>query len=129
MSAAGLSGSPLPDQRISALNPLQMVLKRDLLSHNLSPSILHVGDVMVPWKLFNKDPADDTWKKIDQVPIPVGAGRIWLADKDGNVRRAMAWTWRVIKRREPGQYQRWMKRAPHTRQPSPEAMKKLAAGD
>jgi len=109
--------------------PLQTVLKRDLLSHNLSPPILHAEDVMVFWKLFEKVPADDTWKNIDQDPIPVGAGRIWLADKDGNVRRAMAWTWRVIRRREPGKYQRWMKRAPHTRQPSPEAMKQLAAGD
>jgi hypothetical protein len=108
---------------------LQTVLKRDLLSHNLRSPILHAEDVMVFWKLFEKVPADDSWKKIDQEPIPVGAGRIWLADKDGNVRKAMAWTWRVIKRREPGQYQRWMKRAPHTRQPSPEAMKQLAAGD
>jgi hypothetical protein len=34
---------------------------------------------MVFWKLFEKVPADDTWKKIDQEHIPVGAGRIWLA--------------------------------------------------
>ena len=90
---------------------------------------MHAEDVMAFWKQFEKVPADDTWKKIDQDPIPVGAGRIWLADKDGNVRRALAWTWRVIKRREPGHYQRWMKRAPHARQPSPEAMKQLSAGD
>jgi len=27
---------------------------------------LHAEDVMVFWKLFEKVPADDTWKKIDQ---------------------------------------------------------------
>jgi len=83
---------------------------------------------MAFWKLFEKAPSDDTWKQIDNTPIPVGAGRIWLADKDGNVVRAMAWTWRIIKRREPGKYLRWMKRAPRAKQPSSEAMKQLAAG-
>ncbi|HEX2633082.1 MAG TPA: hypothetical protein VHM22_09755 [Bradyrhizobium sp.] len=82
---------------------------------------------MAFWKLFEKASSDDTWKQIDNTPIPVGAGRIWLADKDGNVVRAMAWTWRIIKRREPGKYLRWMKRAPRAKQPSSEAMKKLAA--
>ena len=80
---------------------------------------------MAFWKLFEKASSDDTWKQIDNTPIPVGAGRIWLADKD--VVRAMAWTWRIIKRREPGKYLRWMKRAPRAKQPSSEAMKKLAA--
>jgi len=82
---------------------------------------------MAFWKRFEKASSDDTWKQIDNTPIPVGAGRIWLADKDGNVVRAMAWTWRIIKRREPGKYLRWMKRAPRAKQPSSEAMKKLAA--
>jgi len=86
-------------------------------------------DVMVFWKLFERVSADDAWKRIDQEPIPVGAGRIWLADKDGNVVRAMAWTWRVIKRREPGKYRHWMKRAPRARHPPPEAMRQLAADD
>ena len=57
---------------------------------------------MAFWGLFGTASSDETWKRIDQAPIPVGAGRIWLADKDGNVIRAMAWTWRIIKRREPG---------------------------
>jgi hypothetical protein len=82
---------------------------------------------MAFWKLFEKTSADETWKRIDTTPIPVGAGRIWLADKDGNVVRALAWTWRIIKRREPGKYQRWMKRAPRAKQPSSEAMNQLAA--
>jgi hypothetical protein len=51
---------------------------------------------MAFWKLFEKASSDDTWKQIDNTPIPVGAGRIWLADKDGNVVRAMAWTWREL---------------------------------
>jgi hypothetical protein len=81
---------------------------------------------MAFWKLFERASSDHTWKWIDNTPIPVGAGRIWLADKDGNVVRAMAWTWRIIKRREPGKYLRWMKRAPRAKQPSSEAMKQLA---
>jgi hypothetical protein len=83
---------------------------------------------MAFWKLPEQASSDDTWKQIDQTPIPVGAGRIWLADKDGNVRRAMAWTWRIIKRREPGKYLHWMKRAARARQPSSEAMKQLPSG-
>ncbi|MTV16935.1 MULTISPECIES: hypothetical protein [Bradyrhizobium] len=84
---------------------------------------------MAFWNLFGKVSDEETWKQIDQAPIPVGAGRIWLADKDGNVVRAMAWTWRIIKRREPGKYLRWMKRAPHAKQPPAAAMQELAAGN
>ena len=50
------------------------------------------------------------WQRIDQTPIPLNIGRIWLADEDGNVRRAISWTWPVLKRREPGKYRQWMTR-------------------
>ena len=45
---------------------------------------------MAIWKLFERafGPSDETWKQIEQTPIPIGIGRIWLADKDGNVTRA-----------------------------------------
>ncbi len=50
------------------------------------------------------------WQSIDQTPIPLNIGRIWLSDRDGNVRRAMSWTWPILKRREPGKYRQWMTR-------------------
>jgi hypothetical protein len=83
---------------------------------------------MAIWKLFERafGPSDETWKQIEQTPIPIGIGRIWLADKDGNVTRAMSWTWRVLTRREPGKYRRWMTRLPRAKAPSPEALKQLA---
>ncbi|MBR0691941.1 hypothetical protein [Bradyrhizobium lablabi] len=84
---------------------------------------------MAFWNRFKKASDDEAWKQIEQTPIPVGAGRIWLADRDGNVVRAMAWTWRVIEGREPGKYLHWMTRAPHAKQPPAEAMKQLAAGN
>jgi hypothetical protein len=60
------------------------------------------------WKRIKQasPPSDQTWKQIDQTPIPLSSGRIWLADKDGNVTRALGWTWRILKRREPRKY-RW----------------------
>ena len=30
-----------------------------------------------------KEPGTKTWKRIDQTPVPLGAGRIWLVDNDG----------------------------------------------
>lgn len=77
---------------------------------------------MALWKRLGRSwkGAAQTWQLIDDTPIPLSAGRIWLADKDGNARRAMAFTWPVLKRREPGKYRQWMKRADNARQP-PEA--------
>lgn len=67
---------------------------------------------MALWKRIRRVWADDyqNWQSIDDTPIPLGIGRIWLADKDGNVRRAMAFTWPVLKRREPGKYRHWTMR-------------------
>jgi hypothetical protein len=74
------------------------------------------------WK---RKPRDQTWKKIEQKPIPLSAGRIWLADKDGNVRRAIAWTWPILKRREPLKYRWWMNRVSHAKEPTLEALAAL----
>jgi hypothetical protein len=43
------------------------------------------------WKRIKQasPPSDQTWKQIDQTPIPLSSGRIWLADKDGNVTRGI----------------------------------------
>jgi hypothetical protein len=76
------------------------------------------------WK---RKPRDQTWKRIDQVPIPLTTGRIWLVDKDGNVRRAIAWTWPILKRREPHRYRWWMHRVDRAREPAPEALAALTA--
>ena len=79
------------------------------------------------------DASDQTWKRIDRTPVPLSAGRIWLVDGDGNIRRALGWTWRILNRREPRKYRWWMSRASHAREPAPEAMATLktlrAAGD
>ena len=79
------------------------------------------------WKRIKQawEPSDQSWKQIDQTPIPLSIGRIWLADRDGNVRRAMAWTWRILKRREPQKYRWWMNRVNHAREPTPEALAAL----
>ena len=71
------------------------------------------------WKRIKQasPPSDQTWKQIDQTPIPLSSGRIWLADKDGNVTRALGWTWRILKRREPRKYRWWISRANHAREP------------
>ena len=76
------------------------------------------------WK---RKPRDQTWKQIDKTRIPLSTGRIWLADKDGNVRRAIAWTWPILNRREPHKYRWWMNRVNHAGQPAPEALAALAA--
>jgi hypothetical protein len=68
------------------------------------------------------------WKRIDQkAPVPLSAGRIWLVDKDGNITRALGWTWRLLNSREPRKYRWWMNRASHAREPAPEALAALAA--
>jgi hypothetical protein len=79
------------------------------------------------WKRIRQawESNDQTWKRIDQTPIPLSTGRIWLADKDGNVTRAIAWTWRILKRREPRKYRWWMSRANHAREPTAEALAAL----
>ena len=74
-----------------------------------------------------KDPSNHTWQPTSQRPVPLSAGRIWLADKDGNVRRALGWTWPILKRREPGKYRWWMARVNHAREPAPEAIEELKA--
>ena len=65
------------------------------------------------------------WKSVNQTPIPMNIGRIWLADEDGNVVRAMSWTWPMLKSRQPSKYRRWMVRAPRAKQPPPAALKEL----
>ena len=79
------------------------------------------------WKRIRRtrEPGDQSWKQIDESPIPLSAGRIWLADSDGNVTRALAWTWRILKRREPRKYRWWMNRANHAREPTAEAIAAL----
>jgi len=76
---------------------------------------------------LKRKPRDQTWKRIDKAPIPLSTGRIWLVDKDGNVRRALAWTWPILKRREPDRYRWWMNRVDRASEPSPEALAALAA--
>ena len=81
-----------------------------------------------------KEPGTKTWKRIDQTPVPLGAGRIWLVDNDGNIRRGLGWTWLILNRREPRKYRWWISRESHAREPSAEnlaALKALreAAGD
>ena len=81
------------------------------------------------WKRIKQasPPSDQTWKQIDQTPIPLSSGRIWLADKDGNVTRALGWTWRILKRREPRKYRWWISRANHAREPTSEVLVALKA--
>jgi hypothetical protein len=74
-----------------------------------------------------KEPGSQTWKRIDKTPVPLSAGRIWLVDKDGNITRAIGWTWRILNRREPRKYRWWMSRASHAREPAPEAVAALKA--
>jgi hypothetical protein len=74
-----------------------------------------------------KKTKDQTWKRTAQTPVPLSAGRIWLADKDGNFVRALGWTWRILNRREPRKYHWWMSRESHAREPSSEAMAALKA--
>jgi hypothetical protein len=73
-------------------------------------------------------PSDQTWKQIDQTPpIPLSSGRIWLADKAGNVTRALGWTWRILRRREPRKYRWWISCANHARERTSEALVALKA--
>ena len=76
------------------------------------------------WK---RKPRDQTWKQIDKTRIPLSTGRIWLADNEGNVRRAIAWTWPILNRREPRKYRWWMNRIDRAREPTPEALEDLKA--
>ena len=80
------------------------------------------------WKRSKKPKAPGGWQRIDQkTPVPLSAGRIWLADKYGNIRRAIGWTWRILNRREPRKYGWWMSRESHAREPAPEAVAALTA--
>ena len=80
------------------------------------------------WKQKRKrKPRDQTWKQIDQAPIPLSGGRIWLVDKDGHVIRALAWTWPILRRRQPHKYRWWMNRVDRGREPTPEALAALTA--
>jgi hypothetical protein len=38
------------------------------------------------------DPSPNKWKRIEETPIPLSLGRIWLVDKDGNITRALAYS-------------------------------------
>src|SRR4051794_23375808 len=73
------------------------------------------------------EPNPSKWKRIEETPIPLSLGRIWLVDKDGNITRAMAFTWPILKRREPRKYRFWMSRAPHAPEPAAEAIAALRA--
>ena len=73
------------------------------------------------------EPSPSKWKRIEETPIPLSLGRIWLVDKDGNITRAMAFTWPILKRREPRKYRFWMSREPHAREPAAEAIAALTA--
>ena len=73
------------------------------------------------------EPSPSKWKRIEETPIPLSLGRIWLVDKDGSITRAMAFTWPILKRREPRKYRFWMSREPHAREPAAEAIAALRA--
>jgi hypothetical protein len=73
------------------------------------------------------EPSPSKWKRIEETPIPLSLGRIWLVDKDGYITRAMAFTWPILKRREPRKYRFWMSREPHAREPAAEAIAALRA--
>lgn len=81
------------------------------------------------WKRIRRttQPGSQTWQRIDQAPVPLGAGRIWLVDGEGNIRRALGWTWPILNRREPRKYRWWMSRVAHASEPAPEAMTALKA--
>ncbi|MBR2118326.1 MAG: hypothetical protein V4458_14915 [Pseudomonadota bacterium] len=74
---------------------------------------------MAIWNRIRRVWTDDyhSWQSIEDTPIPLSIGRIWLADKDGNARRAMSWTWPALKRREPGKYRQWMMRTHGEKEP------------
>ena len=71
------------------------------------------------------EPGPGKWKRIEETPIPLSLGRIWLVDQDGSITRAMAFTWPILKRREPRKYRFWMSREPHAREPAAEAIAAL----
>src|SRR5258706_1773307 len=73
------------------------------------------------------EPSPGKWKRIEETPIPLSLGRIWLVDKDGSITRAIAFTWPILKRREPRKYRLWMSREPHAREPAAEAIAALRA--
>ena len=73
------------------------------------------------------DPSPSKWKRIEEAPIPLSLGRIWLVDKDANITRAMAFTWPILKRRWPRKYRFWTSREPHAREPTAEAIASLRA--
>lgn len=79
------------------------------------------------WKRLRRarERKTQTWQRTDQAAVPFGAGRIWLADKDGNITRALGWTWRIVNRRYPGKYRWWVSRVSHAREPTPEAIAAL----
>ena len=53
--------------------------------------------------------------------------KLELVDKDGNVVRALAWTWPILKRRQPHKYRWWMNRIDRAREPTSEALAALMA--
>jgi hypothetical protein len=73
------------------------------------------------------EPSPNKWKRIEDTPIPLSLGRIWLVDKDGGITRAMAFTWPILKRREPGKYRFWMSREHKAREPAADAIAALTA--
>jgi hypothetical protein len=81
------------------------------------------------WKRIRppKEPKYTTWQPVDQKRIPLNAGRIWLVDKDGTVRRALGWTWPILNRREPHKFRWWMSRENHAREPGTDALAALKA--
>ena len=73
------------------------------------------------------EPSLGKWKRIEETPIPLSLGQIWLVDKDGSIARALAFTWPILKRREPRKYRFWMSREPHAREPAADAIAALRA--
>ena len=71
------------------------------------------------------EPNPNKWKRIEDTPIPLSLGRIWLVDKDGSITRAMAFTWPILKRREPRKYRFWMSREHNAREPAADAIAAL----
>jgi hypothetical protein len=85
------------------------------------------GGKPMPFKRFRRavEPSPGKWKRIEETPIPLSIGRIWLVDKNDSITRAMAFTWPILKRREPRKYRLWMSREPHAPEPAAEAIAAL----
>lgn len=73
------------------------------------------------------EPNPSKWKRIEETPIPLSLGRIWLVDKMAVSRARWHLLGRSSKRREPRKYRFWMSCEPHARESAAEAIAALRA--